>query len=253
MSRPSVTILMPAYNEEATIETIIKQVLALEFVTELVVVDDCSKDNTSGIVASIEDSRIKLFKMDKNSGKTAAINHAISKATSDICIVQDADLEYDPEEIIFVLEPIFNGRADVVYGSRFLVRKAARVLYYYHFIANKFITFLSNFLTNINLTDVETCYKAFRTPILQGYDLTSKGFGMEIEITSLISKMGLRIYEVPISYYGRTYEEGKKISTVDGIDAIWYIFKYNLWHTKMVPSVKKHIRKVKELAVGWNS
>ncbi|MCB1321264.1 MAG: glycosyltransferase family 2 protein, partial [Leptospiraceae bacterium] len=154
------------------------------------------------------------------------------------------DLEYDPAEIIDVIDPILEGRADVVYGSRFMVRKAARVLYFWHFLANKSLTFLSNVFTNLNMTDIETCYKAFRTPIIKNLELTSHGFGMEVEITALISRLPLRIYEVPISYYGRTYEEGKKIGLRDGIMAVFYIFYYNLL-VPMYPRSRRYFATVR--------
>jgi glycosyltransferase involved in cell wall biosynthesis len=208
------------------------------------IVDDGSTDKSAEIVERYQDEKIKFFQLEKNSGKTNAINYALKRATGDIFVIQDADLEYDPFELRNVIDPIVSNKADVVYGSRFMVRKATRVLYFYHYIANKFITFCSNLFTNLNMTDIETCYKAFRSPILKGIDLTSKGFGMEVEITALISKMSLRIYEVPISYYGRTYEDGKKIGLKDGIMAIYYIFYYNLIYTNR-PKIKKYFDKVK--------
>lgn len=238
---PTVGILMPAYNESATIATILAKVLDLDIVSEVVVVDDCSTDETSSIVQEINDGRIVLHKQERNGGKTAAIKKAIELSKSDILLIQDADLEYDPSEIPAVLDPILSGNADMVYGSRFLVRKAARVLYYYHYLANKFLTMLSNTLTNVNMTDIETCYKACRAPILKRLPLTSKGFGMEVEITALASQIkGIRIYEVPISYYGRTYEEGKKIGLTDGIHAIWYILYYNIIGRRL-PSGRRYL------------
>jgi glycosyltransferase involved in cell wall biosynthesis len=174
-------------------------------------------------------------------GKTAAIARAIAAATGDILIVQDADLEYDPSEIPAVIEPILQGQADVVYGSRFMVRRAARVLYFYHYIANRLLTFLSNLLTNRNMSDIETCYKAFRAGVIKPMRLTSKGFGMEVEITAMICKTKARTYEVPISYYGRTYEEGKKIGLRDGVKALYYIGYYNLVHP-WLPAGRAYIR-----------
>jgi glycosyltransferase involved in cell wall biosynthesis len=176
---------------------------------------------------------VRFFRLPQNQGKTAAIRHALEHATGEIIIIQDADLEYDPREIPAVIEPILGGQADVVYGSRFLVRKAARVLYFYHYLANKFLTFLSNLLTNRNMTDIETCYKVFRSGVIKPLRLTSRGFGMEVEITALVCKTRARTYEVPISYYGRSYEEGKKIGVTDGIKAIWYIFYFNLIKPKL--------------------
>ena len=227
MKKNKVSVLIPVFNEEKTVKTIILQVLKLKFVTEIVLIDDCSTDDSYNIISAIKSNKIKLFRQTVNMGKTAAIQRAISESTGDILIIQDADLEYDPAEIPDVLEPIFKGKADVVYGSRFLVKKQSRVLYFYHYLANKFLTFLSNILTNINMTDIETCYKAFRAPILKNMTFTSRGFGMEVEITAMISRLPIRIFEVPISYYGRTYEEGKKIGLSDGIMAIWYILYYN--------------------------
>lgn len=221
-------VVVPAYNEESTILTILRKLDALPCVREIVVVDDCSKDRTTSVVESFSSPRVRLIRQPANAGKTAAVRRGLLEITSPITIIQDADLEYDPDEIPMVIDPIVRGMADVVYGSRFLVHRATRVLYFYHYLANRSLTFLSNMLTNMNMTDIETCYKAFRTPLIQKLPLTSKGFGMEVEITAMIAKAGARVYEVPISYYGRTYEEGKKISMRDGIDALWYIFYYNL-------------------------
>ena len=193
----------------------------------------------------LRSSKIKLFSLEQNSGKTAAVRRGLQEAQGDIIIIQDADLEYDPDEIESVIAPIRDGTADVVYGSRFLVKRAARVLYFYHYLANKFLTLLSNFLTNLNMTDIETCYKAFRAPIIKNLNLSSKGFGMEVEITAMISRMPLRIYEVPISYYGRTYEEGKKIGMKDGVMALWYIFFFNLISSRS-SSRKAYFRNVME-------
>jgi glycosyltransferase involved in cell wall biosynthesis len=227
----NLSVLMPAFNEERTIEHVLRQVLRLDVqLKEVVVVDDGSTDRTPQIVGQLatEDARIRFLQMDRNRGKTAAIARAIQEATGEILIIQDADLEYDPHEIPEVIAPILRGQADVVYGSRFMVRKAARVLYYYHYLANKFLTCLSNLLTNRNMTDIETCYKAFRSGVIKPLELTSRGFGMEVEITAMVCKTDARTYEVPISYYGRTYEEGKKIGMKDGIAALYYIGYYNL-------------------------
>ncbi|MCB1192163.1 MAG: glycosyltransferase family 2 protein [Leptospiraceae bacterium] len=224
----SVSVLVPVYNEEKTVGIILSKLVSLPFVTEIIVIDDCSKDNSFYEITSVSSPKIRVFKLEKNSGKTNAIKKAIKEATGEILIIQDADLEYDPMEIESVIEPILNNHADVVYGSRFIVKKTMRVLYFYHYLANKSLTFLSNMLTNLNMTDIETCYKAFRSPILKYMNLSSKGFGMEVEITAMISKLPIRIYEVPISYYGRTYEEGKKIGLKDGLMAIWYIFYFNI-------------------------
>ncbi len=226
-----VSILVPAYNEELTILRVLEKLVNLPLPDiEIVVVDDGSTDGTRGIVSAFasRQTRVKLIVQEPNQGKTAAIARAIQECSGDILIVQDADLEYDPNEIPDVISPIQDNQADVVYGSRFMVKRASRVLYYYHFIANMFLTGLSNILTNRNMSDIETCYKAFRREVIVPLSLTSKGFGMEVEITAMICKTKARTYEVPISYYGRTYEEGKKIGTIDGVAAIWYILFYNL-------------------------
>ena len=229
VARPStLSVLVPAYNEAATIGALLVRVLEVPGIHEVVVVDDGSTDETAACVEAIEDPRLHLVRQPKNAGKTAAIQRAIQEARGDILIVQDADLEYDPQEIPAVVAPIRDGQADVVYGSRFLVRRAARVLYFTHYIANKFITFFSDVLTNHNMTDVETCYKAFRAPLLKPMQLKSRGFGMEVEITALVTRVPARVYEVPISYYGRTYDEGKKIGLSDGIMALLYLVWFNL-------------------------
>lgn len=229
------SIIVPAYNEEATIEKVLQRVLeANPQLFELIVVDDGSHDTTSAIVerVAIADKRIHLLRQYTNQGKTAALKVGFAASQGDIIVVQDADLEYDPGEIPELIDPILQNRADVVYGSRFLVRRAARVLYFRHYLANKFLTFLSNLLTDLNLTDVETGYKAFRGDIIRNMVITSDGFGFEIEATAKVAKLHCRIYEVPISYYGRTYEEGKKIGMKDGILAIIYIFFYNLFWSR---------------------
>ena len=230
-ARRCLSVVIPAYNEEATIARVIQNVLRLEALAEIVVVNDCSNDRTADIVREIaaRETRVRLVEHKVNAGKTEALKTAFAQIQGDIVIVQDADLEYDPAEIPDVIQPILDGRADVVYGSRFLVRKASRVLYFYHFLANKLLTFTSNLFTNINLTDVETGYKAFRADIMRNMVITSSGFGFEIEVTAKVAKLGCAIYEVPISYYGRTYEQGKKIQAWDGIAAFWYILRYNLF------------------------
>ena len=225
------SVLVPVYNEEATVDEILTRVLALgPVVKEIVVVDDGSTDKTAAIVRARadRDPKVRFFQAPKNQGKTAAIKQALANATGEVVIIQDADLEYDPAEIPEVIGPILSGVADVVFGSRFLVRKAARVLYFRHYLANVGLTFLCNLLTNRNMTDIETCYKAFRREVIKPLDLSSKGFGMEVEIAAMVCKTHARTYEVPISYYGRSYEEGKKIDVRDGIDALWYILYYNL-------------------------
>lgn len=224
------SVVMPAYNEEATLAQIVGLIMEIPNLLELIIVDDFSTDNTPAIAKSLaaRDERIRYVRQPKNGGKTEALKAGFAATSGAVVIVQDADLEYDPTEIADVIAPILNGNADVVYGSRFMVKRATRVLYFYHYIANKGLTFLSNCLTNLNMTDVETCYKAFRGDIVRNMIITSSGFGFEIEVTAKVAKLKCAIYEVPISYYGRTYEEGKKIGFKDGLAALWYIFKFNL-------------------------
>jgi glycosyltransferase involved in cell wall biosynthesis len=251
-SNLSVSVLMPAYNEEATVAQVLRRVLALEMhIREVIVVDDGSTDATAEIVRGIAsaDPRVNLICLERNQGKTAAIAQAIKSATGDIITIQDADLEYDPGELLEVIAPILQGHADVVYGSRFLVHHATRVLYFYHYLANRCLTFLSNLLTNRNMTDIETCYKAFRAGVIKPLSLTSKGFGLEVEITAMICKTKARTYEVPISYYGRTYEEGKKISCKDGLMAMFYIVYYNLV-TAWFPRTRKYVAQVNASLTG---
>ncbi|HEX8189587.1 MAG TPA: glycosyltransferase family 2 protein, partial [Pyrinomonadaceae bacterium] len=228
---PCLSVVIPAYNEEATLADVVRKVLRLEHLLEVVVVDDCSSDRTGAIARALaaEDARVRVARHERNRGKTEALKTGFAQTTGDIVIVQDADLEYDPAEIPEVIRPILRDQADVVYGSRFLVRRAARVLYFYHYLANKGLTFFSNLLTNINLTDVETGYKAFRGDIIRQMTITSSGFGFEIEVTAKMSKLGCAVYEVPISYYGRTYDEGKKIGFTDGLAALWFVVRFNLF------------------------
>lgn len=229
------SVIIPCYNEEATIATVLSKLQELgELFGEAIIVDDGSMDHSCEIINGFVsvDPRFKLICQERNGGKTEAVKRGVKEAIFEIVLIQDADLEYDPLEIPDVVDPILTNQADVVYGSRFLVKKSTRVLYFYHYLANKWLTFLSNLFTNLNMTDLETCYKAFRRPIIQEMNLSSSGYGMEVEITAKIAKLGIRIFEVPISYYGRTYEEGKKIRMSDGLWAIWYIFYYNLIGTK---------------------
>lgn len=224
------SVVVPAYNEEATLAEIIERLLVLPELLEVVIVNDCSKDATAAIADDLarKHPQVRVAHHPVNRGKTEALKTGFALTKGDIVIVQDADLEYDPAEIPEVIAPIIAADADVVYGSRFLVRKASRVLYFYHYIANKSLTFLSNLCTNVNMTDVETCYKAFRGDIIRNMIITSSGFGFEIEVTAKVSKLkGSAIYEVPISYHGRTYEQGKKIGMKDGFAALWYIFRFN--------------------------
>ncbi len=243
MAAFSISVLVPVYNEEKTIAEVLKKLVKLPFVGEIIVVNDSSKDRSLERIRQVRSPKLKVFSLPRNQGKTAAIREALRHVSREVVIVQDADLEYDPSEIESVISPIREGRADVVYGSRFMTKKASRVLYYYHYLANKFLTFLSNLLTNLNMSDIETGYKAFRTPLIKTLPLTSSGFGMEVEITAILSKLPVRVYEVPISYYGRTYEEGKKIGMKDGIMAIYYIFYYN-WIAPRFSAHKKFLQQV---------
>ena len=233
------SIVVPAFNEEATLARVVEKLISVPYLREILIVDDCSSDRTLAIARSLEARypQVRVLHHERNRGKTHALRTGFAETRGDIVIVQDADLEYDPSEIKEVVQPIVDGVADVVFGSRFLVRKAARVLYFYHYLANKGLTFLSNLLTNINLSDVETGYKAFRGEIIRNMVITSRGFGFEIEVTAKVAKLGCAIFEVPISYYGRTYEQGKKIGMKDGIAALWYIVRYN-WFTSREASYR---------------
>lgn len=224
------SVIIPCYNELGTIEHVIQAVKASPIKDlEIIIVDDCSKDGTREILQSkleLEVDRVIYHR--KNQGKGAALRTGFTAATGDIVIVQDADLEYDPQEYPLMIEPILAQKADVVFGSRFQGGKPHRVVYYWHRLGNGFLTTLSNMFTNINLTDMETCYKAFRREVIQSIKIEENRFGFEPEITAKVAKMGCRIYEVGISYYGRTYKEGKKIGWKDGVRAILCILKYNL-------------------------
>jgi glycosyltransferase involved in cell wall biosynthesis len=231
MNEKCLSVVIPVYNEEHTLSQIVERVTTLPQLLELVIVDDCSSDNTPEVLRKLSAKYpiIKTARHAKNRGKTEALKTGFRLTEGEIVIVQDADLEYDPSEIPDVIAPIISGRADVVFGSRFLVRKAARAVYFYHYLANKTLTFCSNLATNINLTDVETCYKAFRGEIIRQMKISSSGFGFEIEVTAKVAKLHCAIYETPISYYGRTYEEGKKITARDGVAAFYYILRYNVF------------------------
>jgi glycosyltransferase involved in cell wall biosynthesis len=225
------SLIVPAFNEERTIEIVLNRIFEfIPEVHEVLVVDDASVDRTPELCHEYgdRDQRVKLFRHKTNLGKTAALRTGFAACTGSIVIVQDADLEYDPREIPDLIAPIVEGAADVCLGSRFLVRRAGRVLYFRHFLANKFLTLINNLCTDLNLTDVETGYKASRADIAKNMIIESSGFGFEIEFVAKCKKIGARVYEVPISYYGRTYEEGKKIVLKDGLDALWYLLKYNV-------------------------
>lgn len=234
----TLSIVIPAYNEGATIHLILNKVKEVVLIDgmqkEVIIVNDCSKDNTHDAILKYQsenpDLPISYYKHEVNQGKGAALHTGISNAKGDYVLIQDADLEYDPQEYNHLLKPIVNGFADVVYGSRFMGGNPHRILFFWHSIGNAMLTFMSNMFTNLNLTDMETCYKLFRTDIIQNIKLEEKRFGFEPEVTAKISRIPkIRIYEVGISYYGRTYEEGKKIGWRDGFRAIFCILKYNLF------------------------
>ncbi len=230
----TLSIVIPIYNEEKTIEKLLSAVEAVklvrDFKKEIIIVDDGSTDKTREIVKNYENKH-KIVYQPQNMGKGAALRTGFTQATGDFIIVQDADLEYDPNEYPKILAPLMDGRADVVYGSRFIGGEPHRVLYFWHYVANKILTMLSNMLTDLNLTDMETCYKAFTKDGLRKIlpKLTSNRFGIEPEITARVAGEKLRVYEVGIAYSGRTYAEGKKINWKDGVAAIWHILKFNLW------------------------
>jgi glycosyltransferase involved in cell wall biosynthesis len=231
MDDDQLSLIIPAFNEERTIEAVLDRVFKfIPDVHEVLVIDDASVDRTPELSHQYgtRNERVKLFRHKTNQGKTAALKTGLAACTGSIVVVQDADLEYDPREIPDLIGPIKEGAADVCLGSRFMVRRAGRVLYFRHFLANKLLTYINDFLTDLNLTDVETGYKAARAEIAKNMIIESNGFGFEIEFVAKCKKLGARIYEVPISYYGRTYEDGKKVGLKDGLDALWYLLKFNL-------------------------
>ena len=237
MNVKKLSIVMPAYNEEKTILLILEKIISVQLPNqiekEIIIVNDCSSDATLEQIEIFKkqhpQQNIKSHSQPVNKGKGAAIHKGIELATGDFLVIQDADLEDDPEEYILLLNPILDGNADVVYGSRFMGGNPHRVLFFWHTIGNKFLTFLSNLFSNLNLTDMETCYKMFNTKLIQSIKLKEERFGFEPEITAKIAKVkNIRLYEVGISYYGRTYEEGKKIGWKDGFKALWCILKYNM-------------------------
>ena len=225
--RPRVlSVVMPCFNEEETVLESTKRVLASPFTAEVVIVDDASTDATADLLSSIDDPRVRVLTQPFNQGKGAALRRGFAEAAGPYVVVQDADLEYDPDEFEHLLGPLLNGNADVVYGSRFLSGRPHRVLYFWHMVGNKLLTTLSNAFTNLNLTDMETCYKAFRREVLEAIDLREDRFGIEPELTAKVAAGGWRIYEVGISYNGRTYAEGKKIGWRDGVHALTCIVRY---------------------------
>lgn len=225
------SIVIPIYNEKATVAAILDAVQRVPIDKELVVVNDCSTDGTAEVLNEIAPTHpnLKLIHHDQNQGKGAALRTGFAAATGDLVVVQDADLEYDPMELPKLVRPIVEGKADVVFGSRFAGGESHRVLYFWHSVGNRFLTLLSNMFTNLNLTDMEVCYKVFKREIIQGIKIEENRFGFEPEITAKVAKLRCRIFEVGISYNGRTYEEGKKIGWRDGVRAIWCIVKYNLF------------------------
>jgi len=224
------SVVIPVYNERATLRQVVERVLSVPLELEVVCVDDGSSDGSREILAELrrQHPQIQVFLQARNMGKGAALRRGIQQATGDFVVIQDADLEYDPADYSLLLDPLVQGKADVVYGSRFLGAAPHRVLYFWHSVGNRLLTLLSNCLTNINLTDMETCYKVFRREIIQSIPIEEERFGFEPEITVKVAKRRLRIYEVGISYWGRTYEEGKKIGWKDGLRAVWCLLKYSM-------------------------
>ena len=234
-SRPCLAVVVPCYNECATVEELLGSVLESPWVSEVIVVDDGSDDGTREVLHTVTDPRIRVVFHDHNQGKGAALRTGFAHATASYVIVQDADLEYDPAEYGLLIGPLENGLADVVYGSRFVSSRPHRVLYFWHSLGNRFLTLVSNMFTDLNLTDMETCYKAFRTEIIQSIEIEEDRFGFEPEITAKVARLGCRVFEVGISYSGRTYDEGKKIGWRDGVRALWCIIKYSRLAARLRP------------------
>jgi len=226
-SRPRcVSVIIPLYNEAATLPRVVETVLAQPSVAQVVIVDDCSTDGSHAVAAALSDPRILVLRHERNAGKGAAVRTGMGRATAEIVLIQDADLEYDPADYGRLIQPILHNHADVVFGSRFIGSEAHRVLYFWHSLGNTLLTLLSNMVTNLNLTDMECCYKVFRREVVAKFQIEENRFGLEPEITAKVARLGVRIYEVGVSYYGRTYAEGKKIGWKDGVRALVAIAKY---------------------------
>ncbi|MBN1595960.1 glycosyltransferase family 2 protein [candidate division FCPU426 bacterium] len=227
--RPTLSVVIPVYNEEKTMAEILRRVRAVDLRPEIIVVDDGSTDSTRAILASEAGPDLKVIRLKKNSGKGAALQAGIKQARNDVVLIQDADLEYDPMDYHDLIQPLARGEADVVYGSRFLTTKSRRVLFFWHYLMNRFLTMLCNMVTNLCLTDMEVCYKAFKREVIQGVPLREKRFGFEPEVTIKLARRKCRFYEVGISYHGRTYHEGKKVRAKDAIRALYCIFRYGFF------------------------